>query len=142
MLMLAAFATILDEQDRILLVHRRDLDVWECPGGGVDEGETPWEAVVRETREETGLQVVAEKVAGLYWRPIKNVMVVQFLCRPIDDDLHPTNESTAVRYFPNDALPDLVAPVVRERIKDSLITPGVFRTQEEPGAREFLASPF
>ncbi len=62
--MLAAFATILDEQGRMLLVHRRDLDIWERPGGGVDEGETPWEAVIRETREETGLQVVAEKAAG------------------------------------------------------------------------------
>ena len=107
----------------------------------MDEGETPWEAVVRETREETGLQVVvAEKVAGLYWRPIKNVMVVQFLCHAVDDRLHPTNESTAAEYFPTDALPDLVAPVVRERIKDSLTTPGVFRTQEGPGAQEFLAA--
>ncbi len=106
----------------------------------MDEGETPWEAVVRETREETGLQVVAEKVAGLYWRPLKNVMVVQFLCHPIDDRLHATSESTAAEYFPSGALPDLIAPVVRERINDSLTTRGVFRTQEGPGAREFLAS--
>lgn len=140
MLTLAGFATILDDQGRILLVHRRDLDVWECPGGGVEQGETPWEAVVRETREETDLHIQVETVAGLYWRPIKNVLVVQFLCHPIDGEVQPTNESTAAEYFPADGLPDLVAPVVRERINDSLTTPGVFRTQDGPGAREFLAS--
>lgn len=140
MLNLAAFATILDEEGRILLVHRWDLDVWECPGGGVDEGETPWEAVVRETREETDLHVEVDAVAGLYWRPNKVTLVVQFLCHVIGGTIQPTEEAGEIRYFAIDQLPHRLTPVVRERINDSITSPGIFRTQEGLGARDFLAS--
>lgn len=54
MFSIGAFAIILDEQSRVLLCHRRDFDVWNLPGGGVENGELPTEAVIREVREETG----------------------------------------------------------------------------------------
>ena len=45
--------------DHILMVHHRDeqKSYWTLPGGGIEPGETPEEAVVREVREEAGLQV-------------------------------------------------------------------------------------
>jgi 8-oxo-dGTP pyrophosphatase MutT (NUDIX family) len=43
---------------RGVLLHRhRVLGVWVAPGGHIDPGETPWEAVVREAKEETGVAV-------------------------------------------------------------------------------------
>ena len=56
---------ILDQSGReVLLIKRRDVSAWVLPGGGVDAGETPEEAAVRESFEETGLQVaVSRKVA-------------------------------------------------------------------------------
>jgi 8-oxo-dGTP pyrophosphatase MutT (NUDIX family) len=61
----AARAVLLDPDDRILLVHwvnrDHDVDVWLTPGGGVDEGESPTEALRRELREEAGLDA---NVAG------------------------------------------------------------------------------
>jgi 8-oxo-dGTP pyrophosphatase MutT (NUDIX family) len=39
----AAFAMIWDDQGRILLCLRNDLDLWNLPGGGLDAGESPWE---------------------------------------------------------------------------------------------------
>jgi 8-oxo-dGTP pyrophosphatase MutT (NUDIX family) len=43
---------------RGVLLHRhRILGIWVAPGGHIDAGETPWDAAVRETAEETGLSV-------------------------------------------------------------------------------------
>jgi 8-oxo-dGTP pyrophosphatase MutT (NUDIX family) len=61
----AAYALITDG-DRVLLsryaAHVPAAGLWMLPGGGVDFGETPADAVVREAYEETGLRV---RVAGL-----------------------------------------------------------------------------
>lgn len=53
---------LVDDQQRVLLIHDRlDLDVtdshWIVPGGGLEPGETPAEAAVREVFEETGIRV-------------------------------------------------------------------------------------
>ena len=42
----------------VLLEHKR-LGIWLQPGGHIDPGETPWDAALRESREETGLAAVA-----------------------------------------------------------------------------------
>ena len=59
----SAKVLLVDEQDRVLLfsgIDRTKPDVppwWFAVGGGIDPGETAAEAAVRETREETGLQL-------------------------------------------------------------------------------------
>ena len=54
----AAYAVIRDEQDRVLLCHINPSvgvgDVWTLPGGGLEFGEPPARAVLRELEEETG----------------------------------------------------------------------------------------
>ncbi len=52
----AVAAVIHDEQGNVLLV-KTVAGPWSLPAGAIDPGETPREAVVRETREETGLEV-------------------------------------------------------------------------------------
>ncbi len=60
---------VFDEAGRMLLTQRRDLPFWCLPGGRVDPGETPMEAVVREVAEETGLAVEMERLVGVYCMP-------------------------------------------------------------------------
>jgi mutator protein MutT len=48
---------IIVNQGRILLGLRVDNKTWGTPGGGVDDGETPMEAIVREVKEETNLDI-------------------------------------------------------------------------------------
>lgn len=69
LLQLAAGAFIRDEQGRVLLGRRNDVMLWAPPSGVVELGETPGHTVVREVLEETGLQVRAERLIGLYTGP-------------------------------------------------------------------------
>ena len=67
---IGVYALIFDE-GRILLAHRRDIDWWNLPGGGMELNETVEEAICREVREETGLEVVVEYLVGVYSKPQK-----------------------------------------------------------------------
>lgn len=49
-------ALVLDEQGRVMLV-REDNDKWELPGGGLDHGEDVHTGLIREIKEEMGLEV-------------------------------------------------------------------------------------
>lgn len=58
-----AHALVTDRDDRILVVRTTYLGPgWMLPGGRVEHGETPHEAAARETREETGIDVVIERL--------------------------------------------------------------------------------
>jgi ADP-ribose pyrophosphatase YjhB (NUDIX family) len=100
-----AYAVIFDDAGRVLFCHRRDCDFWNLPGGGVESGESPWQAVVREVREEVGLEVEVVRLAGLYsWIALDEV-IYSFVCRVIGGALltH-TDETDDARYFALDAL--------------------------------------
>jgi 8-oxo-dGTP pyrophosphatase MutT (NUDIX family) len=59
-------AIVRDTQNRVLFIRRADNGEWGLPAGGIDPGETPAEAVVREVHEETGLEVRVTRVAGVF----------------------------------------------------------------------------
>lgn len=62
-----AVAAVIRNEARDVLVHqRRDNGVWELPAGGVDPGEAPAQAVVREVYEETGLRVRPVRLLGVF----------------------------------------------------------------------------
>src|SRR5262245_3041430 len=61
---------VLIEDGKVALIerHRAGLDYFVFPGGGVDEGETPEQAAIRETLEELGVEVaIKQKVAEIYF---------------------------------------------------------------------------
>ena len=47
---------------KIAMIHSLKYDYYKFPGGGIENGENPAEAMIRETREEAGLRVVPESV--------------------------------------------------------------------------------
>ncbi|WP_376796873.1 NUDIX domain-containing protein [Thermogemmatispora sp.] len=134
----AVFALIFDDEGRILLVHRNDIDWWNLPGGGMELGETVDEAVRREVREETGLEVVVERLVGVYSKPQKEEVVLTFRCRVVGGRLTTTQEARDCRYFPPQALPANTLPKHRQRIEDALLNraEAVLRAQRSSTAED------
>jgi 8-oxo-dGTP diphosphatase len=118
---IGVFAVIFNYEKQILLGHRRDIDWWNLPGGGMESGETVDEAVCREVREETGLEVKVERLVGVYSKPQKHEVVLTFLCQAIGGTLQPTEETRENRYFSLDALPGNTLPKHCQRIEDALL---------------------
>ena len=91
-------AIVFDEQGRLLLVQRANPPAqgkWSLPGGRLEPGETPETGVVREVREETGLDVTVIREVGTIQRdaPSGDTYVIRdFLCAlstdatPVADD--------------------------------------------------------
>lgn len=119
---IGVFATVLDEQGRVLLCHRRDHDFWCQPGGGLEPGEPPWQGVARETLEETGLEVIVERLVGVYCWPDSDEIIFSFRCVAVGGALTLNEEARDLRYFALDALPTNLFAEHAERIRDAIHT--------------------
>ncbi|HLZ58121.1 MAG TPA: NUDIX domain-containing protein [Ktedonosporobacter sp.] len=125
-------------EGRILLAHRRDIDWWNLPGGGMEAGETVEEAIRREVREETGLEVEVEYLVGVYSKPQKQEVVLTLRCRIIGGSLVATEESRTCRFFSPDTLPANTLPKHRQRVEDAFLNPShsILRDQRSSTAED------
>jgi 8-oxo-dGTP diphosphatase len=139
----AAFALIFDSSGGVLLCHRTDADLWNLPGGGVEEGESPWQAVVREVLEETGLVVEVDRLEGIYSKPLQGQLVFSFRCHSVGGTLRATDESDRCEYFVVEDLPANTVPKQVERILDAVSDEPrpILRSQTSPSVWESLAEP-
>ena len=130
----------MNERWEVLLCHRRDLHLWNSPGGRVEPGEAPWEAVVREIREETGVEAEVIRLASVSWKPRRNEILFQFVCRIVTGTPCTTAESDEFRYFPLTELPPELGPGFRHRLLEWSKNPSetIFITDEHPSYREML----
>ena len=137
---LGSFVVIFDKKNRVLLSHRRDMDIWNLPGGGVERGELPNEAAVRETYEETGLKISISKLVGVYGKPHKDEIIFVFLGKVVGGKIKKSNEADHSRYFKLKKLPVNIIPKHRERILDAAQnrSSAIYRWQHSPSARESI----
>jgi ADP-ribose pyrophosphatase YjhB (NUDIX family) len=125
-------AAVIFDGERVLLQRRDDNGRWGLPGGGVDPGESVHAAIVREVREETGLEVEPLRVIGVYSDPANHQVITYpdgnvihyvstvFECTVRGGTLACGAESLELGYFPPDALPDDTLAISRIRIVDAL----------------------
>lgn len=88
-------AVVHDAAGRLLLIqrgHEPHAGLWSLPGGRIEAGESPEQAVVREVREETGLDVVPGEQVGRVTIPGEGVVfdVVDFRCTLARPDRTPS----------------------------------------------------
>jgi 8-oxo-dGTP diphosphatase len=124
----AVNAVIVNDAGEVLL-QRATLDgCWAVPGGGMDPGEQPAEAVVREILEETGLIVEPYHFVNVMVEaPVQfangdhvQYMVLTFLCRIRGGELKISDdESLELRFFAPDQMPE-VRPAHRGRVEQAL----------------------
>jgi len=105
---------VIIEDDRIVLVKRKNppfKGMWALPGGFVDYGEVVEDAVQREAREETGLDVEVSRLSGVYSNPRRDprghTVSIVFVCRRVGGVLKASSDAADVGWFPLDDLPDL-----------------------------------
>jgi ADP-ribose pyrophosphatase YjhB (NUDIX family) len=117
---IGAYAVIIDKKDRILLSHRRDLDIWNLPGCHVEDGELPTEAVIRETKEETGLKIKIKSMVGIYKKSDINRVDFVFLGKRKGGKLKKTKAADKHKFFKYKAIPENTLPKHMERIHDAV----------------------
>jgi len=122
----AAGGIVEDEQGNILLVKTRDGG-WVCPGGQVEVGENLIDALVREIKEESGIDAAVSHLVGVYsntgtskWydgvTDVPTKVMFDFVCKPVGGELAVSDETTDSRWVPKDQVLDYIThPAIRAR---------------------------
>lgn len=96
-ILLVTAAALVDVDNRVLISQRPEgkslAGLWEFPGGKVDTGETPEQALVRELREELGIEVcetcLAPYTFASHTYETFHLLMPLYLCRNWEGDLTP-----------------------------------------------------
>jgi ADP-ribose pyrophosphatase YjhB (NUDIX family) len=90
-----ADAAVFDADDRLLLVRRADDNKWGLIAGWVEPNESPEQTVIREIKEEAGVNARIERLVGVFHRPAHptehphGMISVVFLCSIVSGTLRP-----------------------------------------------------
>ncbi|NKY49414.1 NUDIX domain-containing protein [Nocardia vermiculata] len=123
-----ASALVVDDSGRVLMQRRGDSGNWSLPGGIMEVGETLSECAVRETREETGLEIEVTGLLGIYTDPdhvieysdgeVRQEFAVVYYGRVLGGTIQVSDESTSVRFVTMAELESVpVHPTVRLRLR-------------------------
>jgi 8-oxo-dGTP pyrophosphatase MutT (NUDIX family) len=123
----SATAIVLNEAGELLMVRKTDNKLWALPGGGMDPGESISQTVVRETKEETGMDVEVTGVVGIYTNPghviayddgeVRQQMSICFTTNLLGGTIGTSSETSEVEFVPVERLDELtINPSMRLRI--------------------------
>ena len=132
---------VVRSESRVLLAVRDTLRGWELPGGTLQAGESLEDALCRELREETGLEIAIRRLAGIYSRSGFRAHVAHvFECDVTGGSLRPSPETPELAWFDPAALPDAIFPWFRGPLEDALADrPAPVERAEHQGLRAILA---
>ena len=128
----AAGGIIFNSDGKTLLV-KNPRKGWEFPGGIVEQGETILQGLLREIKEETGLQVRIQNIAGIYSRisrkkgyngvdKMPTIVVVDFLCQYLSGQLTTSAESIDMDWFSIEEAKKIIHVEQNVRFERALVT--------------------
>ncbi|BFT72434.1 NUDIX hydrolase [Paenibacillus sp. P36] len=122
----AVSGVVENEQGQVLLVKTQHGG-WVCPGGQVEVGENLMDALIREIKEESGIDVLVSHLFGVFsntgvhkWHDgvtdVPTKVMLDFVCKPIGGQLCTSAETSDCRWVEKGyALSMITAPAVRKR---------------------------
>lgn len=128
----SATAFVEDDAGAVLLIERTDNGHWSMPGGAMDPGESLTACAVRETQEETGVDVDVTGLIGIWTSPghrieytsdgeVRQEFTVVYRATYRSGQPTPSSESKIVRWVPREEIAQLpMDRSQRERIKWAL----------------------
>lgn len=126
----ASGGIITNRENKILLV-KNPRKGWEYPGGIIEPGETLPQGLIREIREETGVDVQIVNVVGIYSntkkkkgyngvKEVPTIVTIDFICKYISGDLRTSEESVEVKWFTKEEALKIVNPKQQLRFRRAL----------------------
>ncbi|MFK4946551.1 MULTISPECIES: NUDIX hydrolase [Lactococcus] len=110
---------VIMSDNKVLLVKRQDIPLWDLPGGKLEIGETKLECAVREAYEETGYKIsIVYKVGEYQIKELDDIQIV-YCSRiiggtPIDSG----PETKSLKFFSLNVLPIFMVPNRKKQIRD------------------------
>lgn len=127
-LVLVSACALLDKDNRVLITQRPQgksmAGLWEFPGGKIEEGETPQEALIRELKEELGITTWVSCLAPLSFASHRydsfDLLMPLFVCRKWDG-FPASIEGQALKWVRVQNLRDYPMPAADEPLIPALI---------------------
>lgn len=117
-----------NEQGQVLLVKTHHGG-WVCPGGQVEVGENLIDALTREIKEESGIDVIVSHLFGVFsnsgvhkWydgvTEVPTKVMLDFVCKPIGGQLSTSDETSDCRWVSKEQVLDMItAPAIITRFQ-------------------------
>ncbi|WP_430482332.1 NUDIX hydrolase [Rossellomorea marisflavi] len=123
----AAGGFVTNENDEVLLVKTRRDGHWVFPGGQIEVGENLIDGVIREVKEESGMDVTVSHLVGVFSntatyeghsgvKVVPTKVMFDFVCEPVGGEFTTSDETSDVRWVhKEDVLTMISAPALRTR---------------------------
>lgn len=102
-------ALVFDAQGRVLLFkHTYRKFPWGLPGGALEYGEQPQDAIVREFHEETGMAIEVIRLLMGHSSPYFHHVGLVYLCKVVGGEFRESYEISEIQYFDVNDLPRMI----------------------------------
>lgn len=127
--------SVVFKNGKILLVRETIDNLWSLPGGWADVGYSPFEVAAKETYEESGYEVVPERLLAVFDKSKHNhpadlfhVYKMVILCKLVGGTERTSMETSEIGFFDRENLPELSTPRIT---KEQLLM--IFEFLDNPG---------